>query len=175
MKTIFTLTIALFLSLSSFSQVDPYSEDVKKCITSNGTLSYYEGVIDQMFVMLQEQFKSQEVPESVWNEVKELRTTSMKELAQMLVSAYRGHFSHKDVKTMNDLYGSKAGKNMFKPEKLTEGDKVILSDFYKSDTGQKVLGSQESITEAMSKISEMWSGDLYKSVIEKLSEKGFNL
>ena len=175
MKSIFTIVMALIISTAGFSQVDAYSEDVKKCIESNGTMSYYEGVVDQMFVMLKQQFESQNVPDSVWEEVKTVKTDAMKELAQMMVSAYRGHFSHEDVKNMNVLYSSKAGKNMFKPEQLTEGDKVILSEFYKSDTGQKVLGSQESITDSMSKISEMWSGDLYKSVIDKLSEKGFNL
>lgn len=163
------------MATPGFSQVDDYSEDVKKCIKSNGTLSYYEGVIDQMFVMLEKQFANQNVPKTTWEEVKTIKVDAMKELAQMMVSAYRGHFSHEDVKNMNSLYNSKAGKNMFKPEQLTEGDKVVLSEFYKSDTGQKVLGSQESITESMSKISEMWSGDLYKSVIDKLSEKGFNL
>ena len=175
MKSIFTLVIALIIYTGGFSQVDAYSEDVKKCIGSNGTISYYEGVIDQMFVMLEKQFESQNVPQNTWNEVKMVKTDAMKELAQMLVSAYRGHFSHEDVKNMNTLYSSRAGKKMFKPEQLTEGDKVVLSEFYKSDTGQKVLGSQESITDSMSKISEMWSGDLYKSVIAKLSEKGYNL
>ncbi len=175
MKSIFTFVIALIISTTAFSQVDPYSEDVKKCIKSNGTMSYYEGVVDQMFVMVEKQFESQNVPESTWKEVKMVKADAMKELGQMMVSAYRGHFSHEDVKNMNSLYSSKAGKNMFKPEKLTEGDKVILSEFYKSDTGKKVLGSQESITDSMSKISEMWSGSLYRSVIDKLSEKGFNL
>ncbi len=175
MKSIFTIVIALVVYTGGFAQVDAYSEDVKKCIGSNGTISYYEGVVDQMFVMLEKQFESQNVPQNTWKEVKKVKTDAMKELAQMLVSAYRGHFSHEDVKNMNTLYSSKAGKNMFKPEELTEGDKVVLSEFYKSDTGQKVLGSQESITDSMSKISEIWSGDLYKSVIEKLSEKGYNL
>jgi len=175
MKSIFTFAIVLLISTTGFSQVDAYSEDVKKCIESNGTMSYYEGVVDQMFVMIQKQFESQNVPEDTWADIKMVKNDAMKELAQMMVSAYRGHFSHEDVKNMNTLYSSKAGKNMFKPEQLTEGDKVILSEFYKSDTGQKVLGSQESITASMSKISEIWSGDLYRSVIDKLSEKGFNL
>jgi len=175
MKSILTLVIALFISTNTFSQLDPYGVSVKKCITNNGTISYYEGVVDQMFLMLEQQFESQKVPENIWNEVKLVKIDAMKELSQMMVSAYRGHFSHEDVKNMNTLYSSKAGKNMFKPEKLTESDKLALSEFYKSDTGQKVLGSQESITNSMSKISEIWSGDLYKSVINKLSKKGFNL
>ena len=159
----------------SFSQVDAYSEDVKRCIKSNGTYEYYENVVDQMFDMLEKQFTSQPVPTNVWDELKTLKHDSLEELSQMIVSAYRGHFTHQDVKNMNTLYASQAGKNMFKNASLlTEGDKVALSNFYNSDTGQKITGSQDSMNEAMSKISEMWSSDLYKSVLNSLKEKGFS-
>ena len=175
MKKIITLICFLVLGTTSFAQVDAYSEDVKKCIKSNSTLSYYENVVDQMFTMLEQQFESQEVPEIVWTELKSVKPESMKELAQMIVSAYRAHFTHQDVKNMNKLYSSKAGQNMFKPEALSEGDKIILKEFYQSDTGQKIVSSQDSMNASMSDISVMWSGDLYKSVIAKLSEKGYDL
>jgi hypothetical protein len=91
------------------------------------------------------------------------------------VSAYKAHFTHQDVKNMNALYKTKAGKNMFKPEALTEGDKIILKEFYQSDTGQKIVSSQDSMNASMSDISVMWSGDLYKKMIAKLSEKGYDI
>ena len=175
MKRVFTLLLFLSLSATSFAQVDAYSEDVKKCVKSNGTMSYYEDVMDQMYQMLKVQFTDENVPDTVWVEVKKGKSAAMDELAQMMVSAYKGHFTHQDVKNMNTLYGSKAGKNMFKTDGLTEGDKVVLSEFYKSDTGQKILGSQESMNESMSKISEMWSSGVYRGVIAQLSEKGYNL
>ncbi|WP_299252794.1 hypothetical protein [uncultured Lacinutrix sp.] len=175
MKRVFTLLLFLSLSATSFAQVDAYSEDVKKCVKSNGTMSYYEDVMEQMYTMLKVQFTDANVPDTVWAEVKKGKPAAMDELAQMMVSAYKGHFTHQDVKNMNVLYASKAGKNMFKTDGLTEGDKVILSEFYKSDTGQKILGSQESMNESMSKISEMWSSGVYRGVIAQLSEKGYNL
>ncbi|WP_299386665.1 hypothetical protein [uncultured Lacinutrix sp.] len=175
MKRVFTLLLFLSLSATSFAQVDAYSEDVKKCVKSNGTMSYYEDVMEQMYTMLKVQFTDANVPDTVWAEVKKGKSAAMDELAQMMVSAYKGHFTHQDVKNMNVLYASKAGKNMFKTDGLTEGDKVILSEFYKSDTGQKILGSQESMNESMSKISEMWSSGVYRGVIAQLSEKGYNL
>ncbi|MDX1774734.1 DUF2059 domain-containing protein [Oceanihabitans sediminis] len=176
MKKLYTLVLALLISFASFSQVDAYSEEVKKCINSNGTIGYYENVVDQMFAMLEQQYASQNVPESVWDELKGHKKASLEELSQMLVSAYRGHFTHQDVKNMNALYATKAGKNMFKEEgNLTEEDKEALTVFYRSETGQKITGSQDSMNEAMSKISEMWSRDFYRSVVEKLSEKGYNL
>lgn len=175
MKSILSLFLFLSVSFSSFAQVDAYSEDVKQCIKSNGTLSYYEDVMEQMYQMLSVQFKEKEVPQSVWAEVKKGKSAAMDELAQMIVSSYRGHFTHKDVKNMNTLYASQAGKNMFKKEALSEGDKVILSKFYASDTGQKIIGSQDSMNESMSKISEMWSSDVYRSVVSMLSDKGYKL
>ncbi|WP_397363416.1 DUF2059 domain-containing protein [Olleya sp. R77988] len=175
MKKIIALVCFLAIGTVSFAQVDQYSEDVKKCIKSNGTIAYYEGVVDQMFTMLEEQFASQEVPTEVWTELKAEKPASLDELAQMIVSAYRGHFTHEDVKNMNKLYATKAGKNMFKPENLTEGDKIILKEFYQSETGQKIVSSQDSMNASMSDISIMWSGDLYKSMIAKLSEKGFDI
>jgi hypothetical protein len=174
MKNIFILLL-LIVSASSFAQEDTYNEDVKKCIISNGTMTYYEDVMEQMYEILKVQFTDAQVPDTVWAEIKKGKPAAMDELAQMIVSAYRGHYTHKDVKNMNALYTSKAGKNMFKKDGLTEGDKMILNEFYETETGQKILGSQDSITEALSKISEMWSSSVYRGVISQLSDKGYNL
>lgn len=182
MKKIFTFLLVLIVSSVMYAQedkieeVDPYSEAVKQCIKSNGTYTYYEDVVDQMFAMLEKQYASQNVPTKIWEELKQEKSASMEELSQMIVSAYRGYFTHQDVKNMNNLYATKAGKNMFKNQSaISEGDKVVLTEFYKSDTGQKILGSQESMNASMSKISEMWSSDFYRSIVDKLSEKGYQL
>ena len=168
--------MAFVLTTVAFAQEDNYVEDVKKCIKSNGTYDYYENVVDQMFTMLEKQYASHNVPATTWEELKTLKEASLEELSQMIVSAYRGHFTHEDVKNMNALYTTKAGQNMFKSDsELTEGDKAALTEFYRSETGQKITGSQDSMTASMSQISEMWSSNLYKVVVEKLSKKGFNL
>ncbi|WP_054851757.1 DUF2059 domain-containing protein [Olleya sp. ITB9] len=175
MKKIITIFCFLVIGTSVFAQVDQYSKDVKTCIKSNGTYSYYEGVIEQMYTMLEEQFVTQKVPATVWADLKKGNSEAMDELSLMIVSAYKAHFTHEDVKNMNKLYATKAGKNMFKTDALTEGDKVFLKEFYQSETGQKIVSSQESMNSSMSDISVMWSGNLYKSVISKLSEKGYDL
>ena len=176
MKNVITLIIVFLVSTAGFSQVDEFSEDVKKCIKSNGTYAYYENVVEQMFTMLEKQYESQNVPTNVWDELKKMKTESLEELSQMIVSAYRGHFTHEDVKNMNALYATKAGQNMFKnASELTEGDKEVLTEFYRSETGQKIMGSQDSMNTSMSQISEIWSSDFYKLVVEKLSEKGYNI
>ncbi len=175
MKYFLLFIVALTMS-TGFAQETSFSDDVKLCIKNNGTYAYYEDVVDQMFGVLEDQFKSQEVPKSIWDELKEVKLESLDELSHMIVSAYKAHFTLEDVQNMNALYKTAAGKNMFKsPEHLTEDDKLVLNKFYKSDTGQKIIGSQDSMNGAMSQISELWSSQLYKSVIDKLSAKGYTL
>jgi len=176
MKKILTLLMAFVISTVAFSQEEAFNEEVKKCIKSNGTYAYYENVVDQMFTMLEKQYASHDIHATVWEELKKLKEEYLEELSEMLASAYRGHFTHEDVKNMNVLYETKAGQNMFKTaDDLTEGDKEVLAEFYRSDTGQKITSSQDSMNEAMSKISELWSSTFYRNVVDKLSKKGFNL
>ena len=180
MKSIITFLLVLLISFTSFAQetevVDEYSEDVKLCLKNNGTYNYYDGVVDSMFDHLKSQFVDKKVPEEIWKELEAIKPETLDELGQMIVSAYRGHFSHQDVKNMNTLYNTNTGKRMINsPTELTEGDKAALSEFYKTETGQKIVGSQDSMNASLMKITEMWSADLYKSVIAKLSEKGFTI
>lgn len=181
MKTIQTFLFAFLLTTFSIAQtdtvvVDEYSEDVKLCLKNNGTYNYYDGVVDSMFTHLKTQFANQKVTDEVWAELEAIKPDTLDELGQMVVSAYRGHFTHQDLKNMNALYKTTAGKKMINSETaLTEGDKVALNEFYKSETGQKIVGSQDSMNASMLQITEMWSADLYKNVLAKLSEKGFNL
>lgn len=176
-KIIFSLLVLLTVNLTSAQEsttVDPYSESVKTCLQGNGTIDYYSQVVDEMFTMLQKQYASKNVPEAVWTELKQVKPETLKELSQMIVSAYRGHFTHDDVKKMNALYATAAGKKMFKnPKALTASEKKSLDAFYASKTGQKIIGSQDSVNKIMTQISEMWSSDLYKSVVDKLTEKGY--
>lgn len=175
MKKRFILLLLITLSAFTYAQTSSYVDDVKKCIQSNGTITYYEDVIDQMYQMLEKQFESVNVTEAVWKEVKSGKKGAMLKLEQLIVSAYEGHFTHQDVKNMNALYATQAGKHMFKTDALTTEDKVILDKFYKSETGQKIISSQESMNASMSKISELWSSEMYQGVISFLSEKGYNL
>ena len=182
-KVVFLLAFMFVASATTYAQnteeekEDQFSIDVKKCIKSNGTITYYEDVVDQMMGMLEKQFESQNVPASLWKELKDRKELSMNQLQIMIVSAYRGHFTHQDVKNMNALYTTSAGKNMFikKNEELSADDKAVLNAFYTSDTGEKIIGSQGSMNKAMEDISIKWSGDMYKRIIDILSAKGYSL
>ena len=175
MKNLTTLIIAFVITTVTFAQESTYNEDVKKCIKSNGTYAYYENMIGKMFTKLEKQYASHNVPDSVWSELKTLNESSLEELTQMIISAYREYFTHEDIKNMNALYASQAGQNMLKGDSaLTESDKEVLTEFYSSETGQIITESQDFMNESMSEISEMWSSGFYKSLIQKLSAKGFN-
>jgi len=176
MKTFLSLALVIFVSFSSFSQTDPYSEDVKTCIKQNGTYDFYAKVVDEMYAMLKKQYTDQNVPTEMWKELGKAKSSSMDELSQMLVSAYRGYFSHEDIKKMNALYKSKTGQTMiYDAHNLTEADKVVLGQFYESDTGKKLLSSQDEMNKLLSKISEMWSSEMYRNAVSDLSQKGFKL
>lgn len=175
MKKILVIICFIGISATLSAQTKSYSKAVNKCINSNGTIAYYEDVVDQMYTMLEKQFESKNVPDSVWGDVKKGKEKAMSNLSNRIVDAYQGYFTLSDVKKMNTLYATEAGKNMFKKEALSEGDKIILNTFYQSDTGQKIVGSQDAMNASMSKISEVWSSSLYQSVITLLSNKGYNL
>ncbi len=176
MKKIIALICFLAITTSGFSQTDKYSQDVETCIENNGTIKYYEEkVIDGMFNHLKTTFESQNVPDEVWKELREGDEVALDDLIVMIVSAYKAHYTQEDVINLNKLYSTKAGKRMIDGGDLTEGDQIILKEFYQSDTGQKVMSSQDSMNTSLSEITQLWSGNLYQSVLAKLSEKGFNI
>lgn len=170
----FLFFVVTNFSIAQETVVDPYSDSVKQCLINNGTRDYYSNVVDEMFTMLEKQYADKNVPQTVWVELKEGKTETLNELSQMAVSAYRGHFTQADLDKMNTMFTSETGKKMFKdPKSLTEEDKFKVNAFYNSEIGQKIMASQESMNKIMSQVSEMWSSDLYQSVISKLEEKGY--
>lgn len=182
MKHILKIFVLILFTTTAFAQNndaatdEAYNKEVKLCLKNNGTHHYYSDVVDQMFVELKKQFADQNVTEDIWTELEQIKPQTLDELEDMIVTAYEGHFTLEDVKNMNALYASNAGKKMIKSDTpLTEGDKIVLQEFYKSDTGQKIVGSQDSMNAILMKITENWSGKLYRSVLDKLSEKGYNL
>jgi len=174
MKSVAFLFLVLTSSIT-FSQSDAFSNDVKQCLKSNGTHAYYENVVNQMFVMLKQQYESQNVPQSVWADIELIKPEALNSLTEMIVSAYKGHYTHEDVIQMNKLYATDTGKRMTtNSNSLTEADKIVIKAFYASKTGEKILGSQNSMNAVLTSITEKWSGELYQNVVEQLSEKGFN-
>ncbi|AXG72451.1 hypothetical protein KORDIASMS9_04725 [Kordia sp. SMS9] len=176
MKKIMTAAF-LFVGIHmAFAQNDPYIESVKKYLTINGTQQQYEGAIDGMFEMLKKRFKDYTISEAIWTELESEKQKHVEEVKSILVSAYKAYFTLNDIKNMTAFYESDAVKQMLADKtKLTDTQRQQIVNFYNSDTGLKMIDSREGLAKIEGEISQQWSGELYKSVINKLAAKGYSL
>ena len=143
-----TLTLfGLLLSMIAFSQSgDPYVDDVKYYLAVNGMEAQYSNAIDQMFVMLKEQYKDKGVLEETWQELEAKKTDALEDVKGMMVSAYRGYFTHTDIKNLIAFFESDAQRQrVADPSQLTQAHKEYLAAFFNSKTGEKLIASQESL------------------------------
>lgn len=176
MRAIYFILTLSFLSISCTSaQKDDFAKDTKHYLSINGTRDHYEAAVDQLMSLLKQQYATQNVGDEVWTELSKQKDIAVNDIQGQLVEAYRGHFTHNDIKAMNIFYESDTGKQLGKDiSGLTEQDKKNLNAFNQSDTGEKIAASQESLSSVMMQITEKWSGDLYKKMTAKLAEKGFS-
>ncbi|WP_040560030.1 DUF2059 domain-containing protein [Kordia algicida OT-1] len=176
MKKILIAAILFVSVYTSTAQTDPYVDNVKHYLTINGTQQQYEGAIDAMFDMLKKQFKSYDIPETVWKELQSDKKAQVEDVKAILVSAYKAYFTLNDIKKMTVFYESAAAKQMLADaSKLTSKQREQIGNFYDSETGQKMIASKDGLAEIEGEISMQWSGELYKNVLRKLAEKGYSL
>jgi hypothetical protein len=150
-----------------------FETDTKKYLSSNGTTVYYADVVDQLLVLLEEQYPSLSKNDDVLKMLKEEKNSALLNLENQLVEAYRGHFTQADIIHMNTFYASASGKRMVKDmNSLNEEDIANLNAFNESETGAKIAESRESLSAVMGQITEKWSGDLYQSMTAILAENG---
>ncbi|WP_405207816.1 DUF2059 domain-containing protein [Aquimarina sp. LLG6339-5] len=171
---VFVLT--LFLTVTANFAQRSYHEDTMRYFSLNGTEQQYDQAIDQMFTLLKQQYSSQNVPDSIWNELMGDKTEPLRNIKSLLVSAYRSNFSHEDIKELIVFYESKTGQQMVKDRtQLSDSQKVALSDFFSSEVGQKVQNQGDSLRTMVAEVSELWSRDLYTETIKKLKTKGYQM
>lgn len=176
MKKLFIAVLFICGFQHAIAQADPYVENVKHYLSINGTQQQYEGAIDGMFTMLKKQFKDYKIPETVWKELEGIKGKQVEEVKAILVSAYKAYFTLNDIKQMTVFYESAAAKQMLTDAtKLTDIQRQQIGNFYDSKTGQKMIASKDGLAKIEGEISMQWSGELYKSVINKLAEKGYSL
>lgn len=174
-KLLLIATLFICVKIST-AQTDPYIENVKHYLTINGTQTQYEGAIDAMFVMLKKRFKDYKIPEKIWQELESKKEKNIDDIKSILVSAYRAYFSLDDIKNMIVFYESTAVKQMLADKtKLTDTQRQQIVNFYNSDTGLKMIDSREGLAKIEGEISQQWSGELYKSVVNALAVKGYSL
>lgn len=170
------LLFALFFlcSLQFNAQETSYHEDVLRYLTMNGTANQYGEAINQLFDLLKQQYKDQNVTEEVWSGLKKETSPEVNRILNMLVSAYRGTYEHEDIKNMMKFYETGTGKQLLADKTaLNYEQQKEASVFYNSSTGQKILTSEQQIGRRVGEVSEIWSRDLYRSIIDKLADKGY--
>ena len=170
------LLFALFFlcSLQFNAQESSYHEDVLRYLTMNGTANQYSAAIDQLFDLLGKQYQDQNVSNEVWSELKKDTSPQVNRILNMLVSAYRGTYEHEDIKNMIAFYKTPTGKQLLADKTALDYEQQkTASVFYNSPTGQKILTSEQQIGRSVGEVSEIWSRDLYRGLIDKLAEKGY--
>lgn len=170
------LLFALFFlcSLQFNAQEATYHQDVLRYLTMNGTANQYGEAINQLFDLLQQQYKDQNVTSDVWDELKKDTAPEVNRILNMLVSAYRGTYEHDDIKNMMTFYETGTGKQLLADKTALDYEQQKeASVFYNSQTGQKILTSEQEIGRRVGEVSEIWSRDLYRNIIDKLAAKGY--
>ncbi|MBW1295026.1 DUF2059 domain-containing protein [Aquimarina litoralis] len=171
---VFVLT--LFLTVTANFAQRSYHEDAMRYFSLNGTEQQYDEAIDQMFILLKQQYSGQQIPENVWKEIKVDKKKSINDIKSLLVSAYRSNFTHEDIKQLIGFYESETGQQMVKDRsQLNDRQKVELSNFFTSEVGQKVQNQSNSLRTMVAEVSEQWSRDLYEQTVKKLKSKGYQL
>lgn len=174
MKKLFIYLFIGCLSTSVIAQNErSFTDSINYYLSINGTEAQYSNAIDQLFVMLKQQYVEENVEGHVWETLKSEKETALNQIKVMLASAYRTHFDHEDLKGMIRFYESKAGKQLVEdPTQMSEQQVEEMTAFYSSSTGVKINEQKESLHQMVSEISESWSSQLYLNTKDKLAAKG---
>ncbi|MBT8261727.1 MAG: DUF2059 domain-containing protein [Bacteroidia bacterium] len=169
------LTLFFTFCFSSIGQEDPFQQDIIEYLNNNGTRDQYSGAFESMFDVLKQQFSASEVPQSVWKELQNDKEKSLDEIVNLLTFAYRNHFTHDEINTMNEFFSTDAGKQMLKdPSQLSTAQNDEISTFFKSDIGIKIEEKKPELSKDIMEISEHWSRDLFAAKMKNLIELGYS-
>ena len=173
MRSLFLTVFSLFC-FSLMSQEVSMQESIVKYLTINGTHAQYNSAYDQMFDVLEQQFKGAEIPATVWTDVKSKKPMVVNQVVSMLASAYRESFDKQDISNLIDFYSSGTGQQVLQdPTKLNTEQNQELANFHGSLTGQKMFEVRPKLEKDIAQISEYWSRDLYKGTLDALIAKGY--
>lgn len=168
------LAVFIMVTFVGVAQENSYHEDVLAYFEVNGTSEQYTNATNGLFDLLKRQYAEKNVPNAVWDELKQDNPKHVNRILNMLVSAYRGTYSQEDINNMLDFYQSDAGRQLLVDKTaLNYEQQKQASVFYNTETGQKIIMVEQDIAQNISEISEIWSRDLYRSMVDALAEKGY--
>lgn len=170
------LSIFILVSLIANAQEVSYHQLALKYLQTNGTVTQYEGAIDQLFSLLRQQYSGKNIPDTTWTVLRSDSSQEVDRVLNMLVSAYRGTYEKLDLVNMLAFYDTGAGKQLLEDKTaLSYEQRKEASVFYNSPTGQKILSSEQAVGSRVAEVSEIWSRDLFRNITDKLAAKGFTL
>lgn len=174
MRSIF-LTLFSLICFSVTAQVDDFQQDIINYLNINGTYHQYTDAYVGTFDVLKKNFKTANVPEKVWEELKTDKEKSMKELISFLSFAYRKHFTHEEINTMTNFYKTKAAQQMIAQDGiLTNSDNAEIKQFFESDLGKKIEQKRLELSEEIAIILRHWKRDLFAAKMSILVKKGYS-
>jgi hypothetical protein len=145
-KTLLTAFILLTCVAGAFSQVDAkYKATLKKMFEVSGSKESFEMVVVQMTTMMKQ---DKQIPDEIWAELeKEILSTSLDQLAEMLTPVYQKH--------------------------LTEADLNEIIKFYQTPVGTKFASKNPVIMQESMQVGQQWGMQIGQQVAEKLRAKGY--
>jgi len=165
------LLLCFFVMTPFFSsaQNTNYAKEVAVYLENNGTENQYAYAYDELLKMLGNQFPKTDKNAQGWSYLETNKEKAIAEIKALLVPIYEQNFKQEDMRKMIAFYKDGAGKQLIADRtKLTENQKKELNDFYASEVGKKIIEKQPILTEAIAKVSEGWSRDLYETAMSLL-------
>ena len=173
-KIIFLLCLSI--SGVMVAQEKTYHQEVLEYFVINGTANQYSNATTGLFDLLKKQYAGSNVPASVWSELEGESSKAVERVLNMLVSAYRGSYSQQNIQEMSAFYSTPTGRQILTDRSgMTAEQQNEAAAFYNTATGQTILDSEQKIGKNISEISEIWSRDLYREMVDKLAEKGYSI
>lgn len=168
--------LTLFLTICfSVNAQNGFQQEVISYLTTNGTVTQYNGVYDDMLGVLKQQFAKANVPQTEWDALKGDKSKAVDQVIRMFASAYRKHFTQDDISKMNAFFSTDAGVQMrLDPDGLNKEQRLQVGEFYNSEVAKKLDSVKVDLTTDVSQISEYWSRDLFNATMNSLIAKGYS-
>ena len=167
----FFLTLFSIICFTAAAQQN-MQQKIAEYLSVNGTELQYNAAYDAMFEVLEQQFA--DVPNDMWNSLKGEKKANVNQVVIILASAYRKHFNEQDIDAMLAFYKTDTGRKLAgNPTTLNKEENKKAALFYGSEAGQKMKEVRLDLEKDIAQISEYWSRDLYKAMVDKLKTKGY--
>jgi len=152
------------------AQESDFADDVLDYLEFNGTLKHYERDYDEFVTTLEDLVPRNEQNAIRWDQIVANKPIAINELKIGLIALFQDNFTHKEILLMAAFYKSETGRILINDQaNMTKIHTEILSKFYNSELGLKMMRKQEYLAQEMGRLSEEWTRDLYETSLPLLS------